>query len=102
LLQALADATATASENLHLYETLAARARERTAELEPLAHAVSHDLPTPITHAGAYASRLMDEEGARLAPEARQKLEIVIDAVGQLGRMVAALLELSQTGRGAR
>jgi signal transduction histidine kinase/FixJ family two-component response regulator len=99
LLQALADATATAIENVHLYETLEARARERMAELETLAHAVSHDLRTPIRHAGAYASILMDEEGARFAPEARQKLEIVIDAVGQLGRMVDALLELSQTGR---
>jgi len=99
LLQALADATATAVENVQLYEALEAGMRERTAELETFAHAVSHDLRTPIRHASAYASILLDEEGAGLAPEARQKLKIVIDAVGQLGRMVDALFELSQTAR---
>ncbi len=99
LLQALADTTATAMENVRVYETLEARVRERAADLEAFIYAVSHDLRTPIRHASAHASIVMEEHGASLPEKAKQRLETVIEVVGHMGKMVDGLLELSQMAR---
>src|SRR5262249_1921112 len=99
LLQALADSTAVAMENVRMYELLESRVRERTADLEAFTTALSYDLRTPIRHASGYASILMEDHGAILPADARQRLQTVIDLVGETGRMVDGLLKLSQTAR---
>jgi signal transduction histidine kinase/DNA-binding NarL/FixJ family response regulator len=99
LLQALADSTAVAMDNVRAHEVLEARVRERTADLESFITAVSHDLHAPIRHAGAFASTIMGEQGATLAPEAKRQLQTVIDVVAHMGGMVEGLLELSRMSR---
>ncbi|HZP91942.1 MAG TPA: ATP-binding protein [Burkholderiales bacterium] len=97
LLQALADTTAVAMENVRVYNELEARVRERTAELEAFTYAVSHDLRAPLRHVNAFTDILLEDHGAKLDEKVRDGLQRITRATARMAEMINALLQLSLT-----
>ena len=107
LIQALADSTSVAMENVAVYNELEQRVRSRTEELERLnrelesfSSSVAHDLRAPLGVIEGYSTMLLDNfadgvpEGAlqciRPLPRATQRMRATIDG----------LLTLARAGRG--
>ncbi len=96
LLQALADTTSVAMENVQVYRELETRVRERTAQLEAFVSAVSHDVRAPVRHMQMFAQLLLDRYGDEIDPECREGIALLGEQSGQIGTMAEALLELSR------
>lgn len=94
LLQALADTTAVAMENVLAYGDLQSRMRERTADLEAFTYAISHDLRAPISHIRGSATILQEDYADKLG-DGRAELERVTTAADRMDDMVDGLSELS-------
>jgi signal transduction histidine kinase len=99
LLQALADTTSVALENVRVHRELEARVRERTADLESFTYAVSHDLRAPIRHVQGYAALLAEDLPADLPADAQRDLSRITASAQRMSQMVEALLTLSRTSR---
>ncbi|MFI7586939.1 ATP-binding protein [Spongisporangium articulatum] len=107
LLQALADSTAVAIENVRVQNDLERRVAERTEELEAFTYAVSHDLRAPIRHLSGYAAIGLDGiekalaagDPEQLAEVARTALDRVGNSAASMRDMVNGLLELSRVTR---
>ncbi|MEZ5831076.1 MAG: ATP-binding protein [Dongiaceae bacterium] len=99
LLQSLADTTAVAMENVRVYAELESRVRERTAELESFAYAVSHDLRAPLRHMQGYAAILEEDHATELGAEGRKAVSRITVAAKRMSQMVDGLLELSRAMR---
>ena len=100
LLQALADSTAVAMENVGLYEHLEARVADRTAELEQaneelrvLTAAVAHDIRSPLTALQGFADLLVEQYAAEMGDGARTAATTVRRTASSLTRLVSDLLE---------
>src|SRR5262249_27757171 len=99
LLQALADTTAVAMENVRFYGDLEARVRERTADPEAFSYAVSHDLRAPIRHVEGHASILLQDGSSTFTQANLTRLRRIITAASNMRDMVDGLLELSRTAQ---
>jgi signal transduction histidine kinase len=106
LLQALADSTSVAIENVQLYAELEDRVRARTAELEAINHelesfaySVSHDLRAPLRAIQGFARAVQEDAGPSLAAEAKGHLDRVIGGATRMNGLIEALLELSRVSR---
>ena len=104
LLQALADTTAVALENVQLYEQLEQRVRDRTAELqiankelEAFSYAVSHDLRAPLRHINGYSQMLLEDCADTLSEEGQSHIQRIRNATQRMGQLIEDLLRLSRT-----
>ena len=103
LLQALADTTAVAMENVQVYAELDERIKSRTAELEDankeleaFSYAVSHDLRAPLRHIDGYVKIILEDFGEDLADDIKGYLQRIHNSVQHMGRLIEDLLQLSR------
>ena len=103
LLQALADSTSIAMENVQLYEELERRVRERTAqlevankELESFSYSVSHDLRAPLRAISGFGRMLESEAAEALGEKGRGHLQRILAAAGRMDQLTEDLLALAR------
>lgn len=106
LLQALADTTAVALENVRVYAELEQRVQDRTVqleaankELEAFSYAVSHDLRAPLRHINGLAQMLAEDCADTLNNQGRSYLEGIHNAAARMGQLIQDLLNLSRTAQ---
>ena len=108
LLQALADTTAVAFENVQVYAELERRVRDRTAELEAVnkelesfSYSVSHDLRAPVRAIGSFCAMMREDHDSSFDAEARRKLGVIESEAERMGSLIEGLLDFSRSGRSA-
>lgn len=106
MLQALADTTAVAMENVQVYTELAQRVKDRTAaleaaneELESFSYSVSHDLRAPVRAISGFSRLIAEHHAEELSVEVRRKLAIIENEAGRLSGLIDGLLSFSRSGR---
>lgn len=106
LLQALADSTSIAMENIRLYSELEERVLQRTAELEAANHdleafsySVSHDLRSPLAGISGFADLLQDDFGPVIGAVGKQYLDGIFSDVNRMGNLIDDLLMLAKVGK---
>jgi signal transduction histidine kinase len=106
LLQALADSTSIAMENVQLLNELESRVKTRTAqleaanrELEAFSYSVSHDLRAPLRSIDGHSAALEEDHADRLDPKARDQLSRIRNASSRMNVLIDDLLTLSKVSR---
>lgn len=106
LLQALADSTAVAMENIRVYAELEERVKDRTRqlqaandELETFSYSVSHDLQAPLSHIIAYSNLLMSDHLEALDEEARRCITRMEVSATRMSALINDLLRLARYTR---
>jgi signal transduction histidine kinase len=103
-LQALADSTSVAMENVAIQRGLEATVQERTAqlalanrELEAFSASVSHDLRTPVSQISMASTAMLEDCGDALGELGRDYLQMITDAGTRMGEMIHDLLALARS-----
>jgi signal transduction histidine kinase/DNA-binding NarL/FixJ family response regulator len=103
LIQALADTTSVAIENVQVYKELEKRVRDRTAqleaanqELETFAYTLSHDLRSPLSAIDGYSSLLLSEYANQLDERAKLFLNRLCVASDRMNAQIEHMLSLHQ------
>jgi signal transduction histidine kinase len=106
LLQALADSTSVALENIQVYAELEQRVRERTMQLqaanrdlEAFSYSVSHDLRTPLSIIVGFSGLLSVDQDLKANPKWRSHVQKVRDAATRMDSLINDLLGLAQVTR---
>jgi light-regulated signal transduction histidine kinase (bacteriophytochrome) len=106
LLQALANSTAIALENVQLYNELEQRVTQRThqleaanQELEAFSYSVSHDLRAPLRHLDGFSQMLLEQSGDLLGSDGLDYLNRMRRASQRMGQLIDDLLRLSRISR---
>jgi hypothetical protein len=104
LLQALANTTAVAMENVHVYRQLETRVKDRTAELEAanreletFSYAVSHDLRAPLRSIRGFTDMVLGNDA--LDEKNRGFLVRVRDNGAHMTTLIEDLLKLAKFSR---
>jgi len=106
LIQALANTTSVAMENVQVYTELEQRVARRTQQLESLnkeleafSYSVSHDLRAPLRSISGYAGLLDREFGAGATEKAKHYLASVQGGVTDMNTLIEDLLRLARVAR---
>lgn len=106
ILQALANTTAVAMENVQVYNEFERRVRSRTNqleaanhELEAFSYSVAHDLRGPLHAVGGYTDLLVMKLERALDAESRIFLTEIHGAVERMTVLIDDLLKLAKIGR---
>lgn len=106
LIQALADTTSVAIENVRVYNELEQRVRDRTAELEAanqelesFAYTLSHDLRSPLGLIDGYSTLLMNDYGSQLDEQAKYYIQRICLATERMNDHIEHMLSLHQLSR---
>jgi signal transduction histidine kinase len=106
VLQALADSTSIAMENVQLYADLEQRVRERTRQLEAanqdldaFAASVAHDLRSPLSQVQGYSELLGMDYADQLPPQGREYLGRIGTATQRMAALIDDMLRLSRMAR---
>jgi signal transduction histidine kinase len=106
LLQALANTTSVAMENVRVYEELEERVKSRTAqleaankELESFSYAVSHDLRAPLRAVRMFSKMLVEQSGDKLDKDGKELLGHICSAEREMQDLIEGLLQLSRCSR---
>ncbi|HVZ19479.1 MAG TPA: ATP-binding protein [Vicinamibacterales bacterium] len=106
LLQALANTTAVAMENVRVYQELEQRVAARTKELEAaneeldaFSHSVSHDLRAPLRHLAGFSDLLRADPA--LGEQSRHYAERIGAAALRMSSLIESLLSFARLGRAA-
>jgi hypothetical protein len=106
VLQALADSTAIAIENVMLYGHLDGTLKARTAELEAanrdmqsFSYSVSHDLRAPLRAIEGFGQLLFTEHSHTLEATALNYLHRILSSSKRMGQLIEDLLNLANLGR---
>jgi len=106
LLQALANTTSVAMENVRVYEELEERVKSRTAqleaankELESFSYAVSHDLRAPLRAVRMFSKMLVEQSGEKLDKDGKELLGHICSAEREMQDLIEGLLQLSRCSR---
>jgi signal transduction histidine kinase len=106
LIQALANTTSVAMENVQVYTELEQRVALRTQQLEGLnreleafSFSVSHDLRAPLRAIGGFTGLLGEELGDAASDQARRHMARVHEGVAHMGSLIENLLRLAQVAR---
>lgn len=103
ILQALANTTAVALENVQIYAELEMRVKQRTrqleqanTELESFAASVSHDLRAPLAVIGGSADVLHMLNEAKLDERSRRLFSAIPQQVARMSQLIEDLLRLAR------
>ena len=106
LLQALADTTAVALENVQVYAELEQRVKDRTRlleetnrELETFSFSVSHDLRAPLRGIRGYTAMLEEALGPDARSEMHDYCSRITAATERTNELIDDLLRLAQVAR---
>jgi hypothetical protein len=106
ILQALANSTSIAMENVQLYTELERRVRERTEQLEQANHelesftwSASHDLRAPLRAITGFQRILKDEHAQQLDTAGLRYLERIAGAAERMSILIDDLLALARMAR---
>ena len=106
LLQALADSTSVALENIQIHNELEERVRERTMqlqvaneELEAFSYSVSHDLRAPLSSILGFAQLLEADPNLRAQPKLHQYATRISEAAVRMSTLIEDLLKLAHISR---
>jgi light-regulated signal transduction histidine kinase (bacteriophytochrome) len=99
ILQALADSTSIALENVQMYATLEQKVKERTAELEAFSYSISHDLRAPLRSIAGFAQIMREDHFPELSPGAIRCLGKIESSATRMAILMEGLVTLSRLGR---
>lgn len=108
LLQALANTTAVAMENVRVYAELEQRVQDRTRELqeanrelEAFSYSISHDLRAPLRHVLGFLGLLESEAGIEENELAQRYMGLIRGAATRMQHLIEDLLGLARLSRQA-
>lgn len=106
LLQALANTTSVALENVQIHAELERRVEERTLqlemtnrELEAFSYSVSHDLRTPIRSIDVLVSLIRENRSSPLGQTDGEHLDRIAEETRQMSSLIDNLLRLAKFAR---
>lgn len=108
LLQALANTTSVAMENVQVYSQLEQRVKDRTNELEvanneleAFSYSVAHDLRAPLRAISGFSGIVADKYAAKLEEQGADYLARIKAQAGKMSTLIDDLLKLSRLSRAA-
>jgi light-regulated signal transduction histidine kinase (bacteriophytochrome) len=97
----LANATQRADDLQRLLDERTAELERRSEDMRALSYTLSHDLRAPIRAMSGFGQALLEDYGDQLDDVARDFINRIVEAAGDLDRQIQAILARSCADEGA-